>query len=216
MCGRYLVKQSVRDWLRNALPLVDNTPDDLWRDRYNVPPDARGQIPVVRLDQSGQAELVALHWSYLPRWLPEKAKWRSIATAEQAPTNGFFRDSFRKRRALVPVSGFYEWDHKQTPARPNVIHLHEWKPFFLGAIWDTWHDETGIALITTAANQAMQPIHHRMPLIIEPERALEWLTTDTPEAFLKPYAGGNLLAHTVGLSVNDVRNDGPELIQAAR
>ena len=140
-----------------------------------------------------------------------------------------FRSLVERRRALVPVSGFYEWrrpgpengDGKQ----PFYFHRPDGAPLVFAGLWDLWVDAEwrplrSFTVITTAANKTMAPVHHRMPAVLFPEDWDEWLhpgplRTGRLADLLVPAPEEALVAYRVGNGVNKSANDGPELIEPA-
>ena len=118
------------------------------------------------------------------------------------------------------ADGFYEWQREGSVKTPYFISLASGEPFGLAALWENWTDkETGeslqtTTLITTEANEFMQPLHHRMPVVLETDGAGEWLAGSTEllddvDAITPP-----LQAWPVDRRVNNARNEGDDLISA--
>jgi putative SOS response-associated peptidase YedK len=92
-----------------------------------------------------------------------------------------FRNAFKKRRCLIPADGFYEWQGAKGPKQPFYLTLPDKTPFAFAGLWEKWNGKdatavyTSCAIITTAASESVLPIHHRMPVIVQPEKYNRWL-----------------------------------------
>lgn len=142
------------------------------------------------------------------------------ARAETVAEKPSYRAAFRHRRCVVLADGYYEWRREGGQKTPYFISLASGEPFALAGLWENWADRTSdqklqtTTLITTAANEFMAPLHHRMPVILQPDTARVWLSgsADYLEyAFDKMPA---LQAWPVSRCVNNARNQGEELIEA--
>jgi putative SOS response-associated peptidase YedK len=221
MCGRYEVHTPVEDLAR----IFDAQADDevkAFAARYNVAPSLR--IPVVRETKSGRA-LEAMTWGLVPSWAKEGGGPKPInARAETVFDKPMFRNAIRRRRCLVPADGFYEWQQRDGRKQPYHIGMVDGAPFAIAAIWEYWARPdvaplVSCALIVTQANDLMAPIHDRMPVIIAPEDYAAWLdpAVDDPMAIgtmLAPFPAELMRAYPVSTRVNNVKNDGPDLVKA--
>jgi putative SOS response-associated peptidase YedK len=142
------------------------------------------------------------------------------ARAETVAEKPSYRAAFKHRRCVVLADGFYEWHRDGGVKVPHFISLASGDPFGLAALWETWNDkESGeslqtTTLITTEANDFMQPLHHRMPVILQSESADEWMSGSNE--LLETAAGRApaLRAWPVSRRVNNARNQGEDLIDA--
>ena len=140
-------------------------------------------------------------------------------TLEEKPS---FRGAFRRKRCLIPASGFYEWKSEGRAKRPFYIHpATAGEPFAFAGLMEDWHGPNGevmvsACIITTEPNALMAPIHNRMPVILPLEAWPLWLDpaaqTRELRPLLVPCPAEEMTAHPVSLAVGDARNDGPELI----
>jgi putative SOS response-associated peptidase YedK len=145
------------------------------------------------------------------------------ARAETAATKPSFRSAFKSRRCLVVADGFYEWQRTNKHKQPHFIGLPGDRPFGLAGLWERWEKGgepvESCTILTTDANELMQPIHERMPVIIPPQQYGAWLDPqcqDTKELakLLRPYPSEGMLAYRVSTLVNNWKNDVPECIVA--
>ena len=188
--------------------------------RYNIAPTQL--IAAVREDEEQKRELVMLRWGLVPFWAKDPAIGNRMinARAETVAEKPSYRAAFRHRRCLVLADGFYEWRKEGNTKTPYFISLASGKPFGLAGLWENWTDKNSgesiqsTTLITTAANDFMATLHHRMPVILQADTANEWLSG--PGDFLERSAASSpaLQAWPVDRRVNNARNSGAELIAA--
>lgn len=189
--------------------------------RYNVAPGTR--IAGVLTDVYGP-KLEWFHWGLVPSWAKDrKIGYRALnARSETARTKPMFRSAFKRRRMLVPMSGFFEWTREgKTKKQPWHIHGADGEPLAVAGLWETWTDPEGeelrsATLMTTTPNDLMAPIHNRMPVILPANTWETWLAEDSEpdvlQELLVPYAGA-LEAFKVSTYVNKVANKGPTCIE---
>lgn len=191
--------------------------------RYNVAP-SQG-LPVIRV-RDGQRECVSLTWGLVPRWAKDTsiAAGTRNAKSETITTKPSFRDAFRRRRCLVMVSSFYEWD-RHPGARfkqPYVIELADGAAMAFAGLWESWTPPSGgdvletCTIATCAPNEFMARLHDRMPVILSPAAADRWLAPETPPAELQSLLvplEGEMHAYPVSTRMNSAQNDGPECIE---
>jgi putative SOS response-associated peptidase YedK len=230
MCGRYtylLSWQEIRDLYGltavegnggggdDGGAAADKPPPD-FKKRYNLPPTERA--PVVRV-KNAKRELVMLRWGWgKPSWSPNR-EWIN-ARAEGIESSRNYADSFRSRRCLVPVSGYYEWRKMPSGRRaPHWIGMADRAPFALAGIWREIGDpKTGelmdaYLVITCAPNELMAQVHDRMPLIIDPADYDRWLSADpAPLDLLKPYPAAKMTAYEVSTKINKAGYDAPDIL----
>ena len=218
MCGRYSITTAPEAMRR--LFRFENAAPEL-PPRYNAAPTDK--LPVVRLGRDGRRELAVLRWGLIPFWAKdEKIGYRSInARAESVATAPAFREAFRHRRCLVPVTGFYEW--KKLPdggKQPYHVGMRDGSPFALAGLWERWKkgaDTTeSFTIITGEPNSLTAALHDRMAVILEPDHWDAWLSakdTAEPLAMLQPFPAQLMTAYPVSPKVGNVKNDTPDLVQ---
>ncbi len=223
MCGRFTLNLSSEDLQR--LFALSEAPE--WKPRWNLAP---GQdLPTLVAAGDGLA-LEKAYWGLLPSWAKPSMRPMINARAETVAEKPSFRSAFRQRRCLVPASGFYEWQKTPAGKVPYWIHRPGGRPFVIAAIWQPRAPEArpgdrsaagaeagsgrSFALLTTAANADVEPIHHRMPVILRHKDYARWLDPGQAcAALLQSPAAGLLQAHPVSSQVNRVRFDQPECIE---
>ncbi len=142
------------------------------------------------------------------------------ARAETVHRLPAFRDAFQRGRCLIPASGFYEWRKQAVGGKSPVwVHPADGKPIaFAGIIGDDGRSKPAAAIITTEPNSLMAPVHHRMPVILEPEDWRRWLNDDGHNPDLRvlmlPRECPSLALRVVSDAVNRAGNDGPALVEA--
>ncbi len=215
MCGRFAFYSPSE--ATAALFGVDEAP--LVEPRYNIAPTQF--VAAVREDKEKRRELRMLRWGLVPFWAKDPAIGNRLinARAETVAEKPSYRAAFRHRRCIVLADGFYEWRREGDAKTPYYISLASGEPFGLAALWEHWTDkESGDALetttlITTAANDFMQPLHDRMPVIVQSTTADDWLSGSVD--YLEYTAGltPSLRAWPVDRRVNNARNQGEDLIE---
>jgi putative SOS response-associated peptidase YedK len=227
MCGRFArrsTQQVLADWFGVELE------DMPWfAPSYNVAPQS--VQPVVRLSRdSGNREFALMRWGLVPFWAKDaKFGYSTInARAEEAAAKPAYREALKKRRCLAPADAFYEWQRgdndkkgKKTK-RPFAIALKSGEPYALAGLWEHWQPKEGAALetftiLTTDPNALMEPIHNRMPVILEPRDYSRWLDPGDPARppvdLLRPFPAEKMVAWPVSDRVGNVRNNDPQLLE---
>jgi putative SOS response-associated peptidase YedK len=220
MCGRFTQERPSSE-LAEIFGAEDLAGDP--GGRFNVAPTDEAAVVVQRDDRRA---IRAYRWGLIPHWAASaKVGARMFnARAETLGASPAFRDAFRRHRLLVPVDSFYEWRRDGRIRRPFRIVSVDGRPFALAGLWAGWHDpETDevrrtFTIITTGPNELMRTIHDRMPVVVPADAWDRWLdpALSDPGALnglLVPAGDGSLGAYPVSRAVNDVRNDGPGLIE---
>jgi putative SOS response-associated peptidase YedK len=219
MCGRYDNTIAVEAYRR--LFGAERMPQSNFPQRYNVAPT--DLVPIIRMGEDGQRELVMARWGLVPFWMKDIPKKAFInARAETVATTPMFRDAFAKRRCLIPATGFYEWQQRASGKQPYRIRRHDLEPFAFAGLWEHarigGEDVISTTIIVCDANERVAPLHGRMPVILEPADYDAWLNPTTPgreaHGLLRPCPAEMLKAYPVSRIVNSPRNDGPECVKA--
>jgi putative SOS response-associated peptidase YedK len=192
---------------------------------YNLAPTDEAAVVVERADRRA---IRAYRWGLIPSWAKDEKIASKLfnARVETLATSGAFRESFRRRRCIVPADAFYEWQRQGGVRQPFLIRRDDGAPLALAGLWSGWrHPQTEqvirtFTIVTTSANQALSAVHDRMPVILAREHWARWLDPtfeDTGEltALLEPAPDDELVLYPVRPLVNNVRNNGPELIEPA-
>ena len=214
MCGRFATDQERLEKLYLEL-LGQSAPDE---GSYNVAPTESAWI--VRHDgrDSDDLEAAQADWWLTPYWSKTGVR-RNYATfnakSETLAKSSTFREPFRRRRCLVPISGFYEWQKVAGMRRPFYVQP-ETGGLLLAGVWDRWRSKDksvridSFSIVTTAAHAGFEPIHNRQPAMLSLEGARTWMDRGASagdlEALFEPRLPGDLLAVPVSSYVGDPRN----------
>ncbi|TXJ04970.1 MAG: SOS response-associated peptidase [Aeromicrobium sp.] len=224
MCGRYATTrngdQLARDFLATlGEHFVERAPD------YNMAPTKQAAIVVQRHDDTGaRREIVTARWGLIPSWSrDEKIASRLInARSETVAQKPSFRSAFAKRRAIIPVDGYYEWHQSTHPSAPKTkqpFYLSRPGGLNLAGLYEWWQQPDGewrltFSILTTSAEGDEGIIHDRAPLHVPADLYDDWLAPEpAPELLnaLVPATPGFVEAWPVSDRVNAVRNNGAEL-----
>jgi len=235
MCGRFVSSNSpdeIAAYFGASLDdaLVDAAADAPAEPNYNVAPTTDILAVVERSDATRQVQ--SYRWGLVPSWAKDvKIGSKMInARAETIAEKPVFKRLLEKRRLIVPMDGFYEWQvvPGQKAKQPMFIHRIDGEPLAVAGLWAAWRDPAAAdtdapwlhscTVITTSANATMAPVHDRMPVLLPASRWAEWLDPDNTDItalqqLLVPAPDDLLTMHPVGTDVNNVRNNGPELLQ---
>ena len=229
MCGRYSLTRPERAVLKRFdLFDIPELPA-----RYNVAPTQL--VPVVRRKRDAtedpaiaDRELVLMRFGLVPSWAPDLTSGAKMinARSETVMDKPAFRESFQRRRCLVPADGFYEWEHQGKRRVPHWFRVKGEDVFAFAGIWDRWYDEKknrleSFAILTTEPNALVEPLHDRMPLILHPEDWKLWLdpevsSPDALEPLLVPFPAEAMIEHAVSERVNSPANDDPSCLEPDR
>ena len=187
--------------------------------RYNIAPTQF--VASIRNDESESRELVMLRWGLVPFWAKDPAIGNRMinARAEPVAEKPSYRNAYKKRRCLILASGFYEWRKEGTGKTPYYITTEDDSSFAFAGLWERWDSKDSgeslqtTTIITVDANESMQGVHHRMPIILKPEGADQWLSGDNELINNMAEITPPLKAWAVDRRVNNARNEGPELIE---
>lgn len=216
MCGRYVL-EATPEQLQQAFNL-ESVPQ--FAPRYNIAPT---QLAPVITNEAPRV-LTPLRWGLIPSWAKDESVGSKMinARADGIAEKPSFRAAFKRRRCIVPASGFYEWQKRDDGKQPMYIHFGDAPVFGLAGLWEIWHNSNGdeirtYTIITTDANDFMSSIHNRMPVILPRDAYDEWLNTDEQDAqSLLPLLMARdidaLTAHDVSKAVNRPVVDDPTLI----
>ena len=224
MCGRFTQERPASELadIFAAEPLAEELGA-----RFNVAPTDEAFVVVQREDRRA---ITAYRWGLVPHWSTDaKTASRMFnARAETITASPAFREAFRRRRCIVPVDSFYEWKREGSVRQPYRVTRGDGLPLALAGLWAGWRDpETEevrrtFTIVTTTPNEAMAGLHDRMPVVLEESSWDRWLVdgragpaADEGEllAMLQPTDAVELRIYPVNRYVNDVRRDGPELIE---
>lgn len=219
MCGRFNVtSSSLSDILMELVGLSHPGPDN-----YNAAPTET--VSVLRLDEAGEPEIVPMRWWLTPYWSKEMSTKYSMfnAKSETIEKSAAFKEPFKKRRCVVPITGFYEWARSNNAKLPYYLTPYDAPGMLLGGVWDRWRNrDTGdmvesFAVLTCDANEQLTFVHKRQPVMLSMAEAHRWLDPATPADELAGYCGSGLPvaldAIPVSTYVNNARNKDPRCVE---
>jgi putative SOS response-associated peptidase YedK len=219
MCGRYTLTDPDPRLLRFRFDLPE-TAEIEQRPRFNVAPtDA---VLAVRCNAEGVRVPGQLRWGLIPHFAEVGTFDRLLinARAETVVEAPAFRDAFRGNRCLIVADGFYEWRRTETGKRPQWITRPGREPFAFAGLWARSKQADGnelhsCAIVTTTPSDVVAPIHDRMPVILEREAEGVWLDRASGDGELQELLAPaeELEVTEVSEAVNDVKNDGPEVLE---
>ncbi len=240
MCGRFVSSSSAQE-IADYFD-ADQVSEQALEHRPNFNTAPTTDVFVVYSDGTDR-KLDTFYWGLVPRWAKDlKIASRLInARAETVAEKPSFRSAFKKRRCILPVDGFYEWNKPEGAKRkqPWYIRRPDGEPFAFAGLWEEWkgtlpsaadapegsssgnNEEVTVrssTIITGEANEKMAELHHRMPIILPASAWGEWLDPATDPAriakLLVPAPNKLITFHPVSTEVNNVRNKGEQLTEA--
>lgn len=208
MCGRFTLRAPPEDVARAAGAGTGDLP---FAPRWNIAPSQ----DVLAFRADGPARL---RWGLIPSWAKDPAIGARLinARSETVAEKPAFRRPFRSRRCAIAADGFYEWrapDAGRGPKTPWFIHLAGDRAFAFAGLWDAWTGPDGVvetcAILTTAANALVAPIHDRMPVILTGPAIARWLAgpAEALGDLMAPYPAEAMAAFAVTGRVNRPAND---------
>jgi len=187
---------------------------DSFQDRFYVNSYSLPDMPVVTNEQPDTIQMYT--WGLIPFWTKsqedaDKIRTRTMnARAETLFEKPSFRHAVRKKRCLIPASGFFEWRYLLGSNYPYYIYLKNRPVFYFAGLWENWHppgsDDTvyTYSIITCEPNNLLRKIHNkkkRMPVILPLENQKDWidnsLSVDEIKSFLVSYPDEEMESHTI-------------------
>jgi putative SOS response-associated peptidase YedK len=199
--------------------------------RYNVAPTldvyavaVRGRRDPVK---GPRRALGRFRWGLVPSWAPDPSVGSRMinARAEGVATKPAFRAALDRRRCLIPADAFYEWQRGPTGRLPYAIRRRDGQPMAFAGLWEVWRDPVQpdatplqtCAIVTIGANELMAPIHDRIPVVLGSDDWRAWLDPSSGSRaalrLLRSPPSEWFEVYSVSPLVNNVRNEGPELLE---
>jgi len=228
MCGRF-VSSSPPDELAKYFD-VDAVAEQVIEPSYNVAPS---QDVFVVVETGGVRRLDRFRWGLVPFWAKDPTTGYKMinARAESVTDKNAYKRAFQKRRCIIPADGFFEWKKipGQKAKQPYFIHRADGEPMAFAGLWEVWRPKDApedseplrtCTIITGEPNEKVADIHDRMPVMLPPSAWAEWLDRDNDDVetlgkFLVPAPASLYAVHPVSRAVNNVQENGPELIDPA-
>ncbi len=218
MCGRYAIT-TAPEAMRRLFAYLEqpNFPA-----RYNVAPTQ--PIPIVRMVE-GRRQFMLVRWGLLPAWVKDPKTFTLLINARGESVNEkpAFRSAMKYRRCLIPADGFFEWKPEGKTKHPYFVHMKDDAPFAFAGLWENWMGPNGeeiesATIVTTDASPSIAHIHHRMPVMLQPEQFEMWLDTRNADPqiaaeMFRPVPDEKIAAHEISARINRVVNDTPYLLE---
>jgi len=194
MCGRYSSDGINASALAERFD-VQNTLEE-FAPNHNIKPTQDAPVVVAR---DGNRELALMQWGLIPGWAKDpKIGYKMFnARAETVGEKPAFKSSFRRKRCLIPATGFYEWQHEGGGKVPYLFTVGDHEIFGFAGLYDSWRAPGGdvlytYTLITTAPNELVAPVHNRMPVILPRDQEQLWIDPEVEDphflqSLLEPY-----------------------------
>ena len=227
MCGRFALFHPPSDWAQSFLPKLE--PESFlfeWPPRYNIAP-TQDVACVYQDGESGLRLVEPYRWGLLPFWAKEFSIGARMinARSETVHEKPSFRNAFKRRRCLIPASGYFEWAKTADGKQPHFLHPADRPVLAMAGLWEenskVTQDGSSIrtcTVITTTANSVTGRVHDRMPVVLDADDFDVWLDPDHDDVDslrspLRPAADDAITSHPVDRAVGNVRNQGPKLVQ---
>jgi putative SOS response-associated peptidase YedK len=221
MCGRFVRSSQIaviKTEFRVKKALDEIGPS------YNIAPTQE----ILIINDEGVKQLIACTWGFIPSWAKDPSIGHKTinARSETVAEKPMFRSAFKKHRCLVIADGFYEWEKTEKKKVPFYIRLRTGKPFGFGGLYSHWTSPEGktvctCTIITTTANELIEAIHDRMPVIIPKDKEDLWLDPELHDHdvlldLLKPYPADLMEMYAVSTKVNSPAYNFPAVIEPGR
>lgn len=218
MCGRFTITLPANE-LEESLG-VKTLPKD-YLPRYNVAPSQ----PILVVTNAEQRNAEWMRWGLIPSWAKDPAiGYKMInARSETLTEKPSYRNAFARRRCLILADGFYEWQKGTGPkgrSQPYYFKREDGRPFAFAGLWEFWQSGKGeeilsCTIITCSANETVQPVHERMPVMLDEGQIWQWLqqgSTVDLQAMLQPFPAHQMVRYPVSNLVNRPEVETPDLI----
>jgi len=218
MCGRFVITSSIEviaDEFSISNPSINIKPS------YNISPSQN----ILAIINQESRKLITCKWGFIPSWAKDSAIGHKMinARAETLSSKPAFKSAYKKQRCLIVADGFYEWKKTEKGKVPYYIHLKSGKPFGFAGIYNRWTPNKGecidtCSIITTCANELIESVHDRMPVIVPKDSMDRWLDADVTDesilsSMLKSYPSEEMEMHEISTKVNAPKHNSPELLE---
>jgi putative SOS response-associated peptidase YedK len=223
MCGRYVLKTPIQNLEQKYdADLLEDFP---FTSDYNVAPSRT--MPVI-LEKDGNRKIAPHRWGLIPFWAKSVNTGYSMINARAESLDGkkSFSKPFRSQRCIIPANGFYEWQKTSGGKIPHFITLKSSELMNFAGLYEHWKSPDGeiinsYTIITTEANKPMAQLHDRMPAMLLDDELKIWLDSQNEDtamlrSMLKPWPDDDITFYRVAQEVNNVRNNGEQLIEPYR
>jgi putative SOS response-associated peptidase YedK len=217
MCGRFSITGDL-DFYAEYFG-VDEIRTEPLAPSWNVAPT--DDVYVIA-EHDDTRHIGSMKWGLVPHWAKDKKSIQINARTETVATTSMFRDSFSRKRCLIPSDGFYEWEPAEEGRTPHWVYRADGHPMVFAGIWASRLDEETqqwdrtCSILTTEAIGVISSIHHRMPVALDPDVWDSWLDreltdTETALGLIRTIDPDEIMEHAVSKRVNTVKNNDPDL-----
>jgi putative SOS response-associated peptidase YedK len=217
MCGRFSITGDL-DFYAEYFG-VDEIRTEALAPSWNVAPT--DDVYVIA-EHDDTRHIGSMKWGLVPHWAKDKKSIQINARTETVATTSMFRDSFSRKRCLIPSDGFYEWEPAEEGRTPHWVYRADGHPMVFAGIWasrldeETQQWERTCSILTTEAKGVISSIHHRMPVALDPDVWDSWLDreltdTETALGLIRTIDPDEIMEHAVSKRVNTVKNNDPDL-----
>ena len=237
MCGRYTAAKDFGELIKLVGVMMTRVP--FFAPRYNIAPT---QMAAVIYKERREPAVKLMRWGLIPFWAKDESVGNALinARSETLESRNAFREAFKKRRCLILADSFFEWQERAGKRQPFRVMLKSGEPFFLAGLWDRWvkppsrdQAETDLdeapasemiesfTIITRAANEAIAPLHDRMPVMFSEASFNWWMNDDDPRSEMHKLVlgrplDGPLKIYPFGDLVNSPKTDNPRWVASVR
>jgi putative SOS response-associated peptidase YedK len=237
MCGRYTAAKDFGELIKLVGVVMARVP--FFTPRYNIAPT---QMAAVIYRERREPAVKLMRWGLIPSWAKDESVGNALINArlETLEARNAFREALKKRRCLILADSFFEWQERTGKRQPFRVMLKSGEPFFFAGLWDRWvkppaagkydtdldeapPSETidSFTIITRAANEAIAPLHDRMPVMFSEASFNRWMNDDDPRSEMHKLVlgrplDGPLKIYPVSDLVNSPKTDDPRCIQPVR
>ena len=213
MCGRFnIIANSLTQLL---IAIAGKSQGWPIKTEYNIAPTQI--IPVLLYDDIAQSwDLRQMRWWLTPSWADGSAARYNMfnAKSETLRSSRAYREPFKKRRCVIPTSGYYEWIKEGDQKYPYYLTPAKEFGFAFAGLWDSWHNKNltieSCTIVTAAAPQPMRKFHHRIPVHLTVQQCHEWVRNGTQlselEEILRSEIRTDIHIARVSTLVNNARN----------
>jgi putative SOS response-associated peptidase YedK len=226
VCGRYT---GTIDPAELAMIIALDACNFDFHPRHNIAPTQTAPIIAQKDDRT---VLQGMRWGLIPSWAENEKIGHSLINAriETASEKPAFREAWKHRRCLVPADGFFEWESRNGRKQPWHFHMKDRTQFCFAGVWETWikpPDKQGdlfetkstnniamdtFTILTTHPNALMAELHDRMPVMLRPEHAIDWLRGGEVSGLAEPFPAADMARVPVSEKVNSPKYDTPECL----
>ena len=223
MCGRVTIsapREEISKYLYDYFSINDFEINS-YKPSYNISP-SQNVLSIINDGTNFRAGYIK--WGFIPEFSKDEKTYMINTRSETIDLKPSFKKSFINKRCIIPVDGFYEWKKDQNNKTPMRIQMKDNSIFAIAGIWSmfTRDDDSKLftfSIITTTANELMQDIHERMPVILNKDFQKIWLNPKNKDpkhlkSLLLPFDSNLMKAYAVSNEVNNPKNDYPSLINS--